>query len=77
MNAAKKIGAGRPNIAEGDESKHVGLKMPKKLERKFIDKAKELRALGIRTNKSELIRVLAEYWLDNAEEIFTERAKNE
>lgn len=62
---------GRPGF---DETEHVGLKMPAALNQKFIDKAKELRAKGYKTNKSELIRVLAEYWLEYAEDIYKEKA---
>ena len=55
---------------------HVGLKMPAELEKKFIDKVTELRAKNIKTNKSDLIRTLAEYWLDDAEDILTEVRKS-
>ena len=68
-----------------DVVKHVGLKMPLSLELKFIEKAKELREKGFkpvgggnRLSKSDVIRTLAEYWLDSAEDIYTEKkAANE
>jgi hypothetical protein len=71
MSAVRKP-IGRPGF---DDSKHVGLKMEAALDQKFIDKAKELRAKGFKTNKSELIRTLAEYLLDCAEDVYRELAR--
>ena len=62
-------GKGRPGLAGGERVKHVGLKMPAELEQRFIDRVKELKKLGFKTNKSHLIRTLAKYWLDHAEEL--------
>ena len=61
-----------------DKPKHVGLKMPAELEKRFIEKARELAAKGYkgvdgrRVGKSDIIRTLAEYWLEHAEEVYRE-----
>ncbi len=68
MTDSKKTGRGDAF----KEPTHVGLKMERELELRFIDKAKQLKALGYKTNKSDLIRRLAEYWLDDAEDLFAE-----
>lgn len=71
-NKGKKHPGGRPGF---ENTAFVGLKMPAALEQRLIDKVAELKAKGYKTTKSELIRLLAEYWLDDAEDIFAEKRK--
>lgn len=49
---------------------HVGLKMSAELKSRFDEKAKQLG-----TTRSELIRTLAEYWLDHAEEVYADKKR--
>jgi len=77
MSTAQKNLGGRPamdgRVDENDKVVLVGVKMFSSTEAKFKAKKEELKELGIKTSKSELIRVLAEYSLDWAEDIFKER----
>ena len=50
----------------------VGLKMPASLEQKFLETVAKLNAEGYRVKKSTLIRVLAEYMLPCALDVFRE-----
>jgi len=80
MCTAPKKFVGRPPLIDrGDDTDKVvcvGLKMRESLEDRFKKKVKELRRLGIKTSKSELIRLLAEYSLDWANDIYVEREAN-
>ena len=61
---------GRPGLGQ---SVFVGLKLPMSLDTRFKNTAEQLTLRGYKTNKSELIRTLAEYWLPFALEVYEER----
>ena len=72
---SKKKKAGRPPLKD---VRHIGVKMDGDLDRRLREKVRELRDQKLRTaqghliTRSDLIKTLAAYWLDDAGDIYRE-----
>ncbi len=68
-------GGREPLGVPGERTVQIGIKMPASLEQKFVALVQHLKSKGYKTTKSHLIRELAVYMMDCAEDVFIEKAK--
>lgn len=75
MSAYKKTKtkrAGRAPLSMNEPTVQLGFKTAQSTENKILDAVEELKNLGHSTNKSEIVRILTEYLLDDAVNIYLE-----